>query len=107
MRKTRAFEKVNVDDVAAKRAGMGMPIRTHGLDVGQPGRYYNSHAEKQAELINPDGLHTVSRETCDDCVDFFGRLATHDNQVKRDADPNGLNVFHPGGKREVLPYEDD
>ncbi|MFF3845016.1 LamG-like jellyroll fold domain-containing protein [Streptomyces sp. NPDC002328] len=105
MRKTKAFEKVNVAAVAAKRLAMGMPIRTHNLDLGVPGRYFDSHAEKQAEVINPGGLHVVSREMCDDCTDFFSRLAGHDNQVKQVADPEGLKVFHPDGRRDVLPYD--
>lgn len=105
MRKTKAFEKVNVADVAAKRTEMGMPIRKHNMDLGEPGRYFNSHAEKQAEIVNPGGLHKVSREMCDDCVDFFSRIANHDKQVKRVADPNGLNNLD--GRREVLPYGGD
>ncbi|MFF8510855.1 LamG-like jellyroll fold domain-containing protein [Streptomyces sp. NPDC015492] len=104
-RKPKSFTQVNVADVAAKRLEIGMPIRKHGLDNGEPGRYFNSHAEKQAEIMNPGGSHMVSRPMCDDCVDFFSRLAKHDGQVKTVSDPDGVNVFNTDGKRSVLPHK--
>ncbi|MFC8957783.1 RHS repeat-associated core domain-containing protein [Streptomyces sp. NPDC057101] len=106
-RKPKSFTQVNVADVAAKLLEMGMPTRKHGLDNGEPGRYYNSHAEKQAEIMNPGGSHMVSRPMCDDCVDFFSRLAKHDGQTRRVSDPDGVNVFNPDGTRSVLPHKNE
>lgn len=106
-KKPKAFTQVSIANVAAVRNNMGMPIRTHGLDNGTPGQYYNSHAEKQAEVANPSSFIKVSRAMCDDCVDFFSRKAVHDQQTKRVSDPNGVNVFRPNGTREVLPHSDD
>lgn len=103
-RKPKVFTQVDIGDVAAARQQMGMPVRTHGLDNGTPGQYFNSHAEKQAEVANPGSDIAVSRPMCDDCLDFFSRKAAYDNQEKRVLDPKGMNIFLPSGARRLKPH---
>jgi len=60
-----------------------------------PGAYNLSHAEKQAYVLNPNGLITVTRPVCPDCTEFFMRAAQSTGQQIVVVGPEGANIYGP------------
>lgn len=59
------------------------------------GAYNLSHAEKQAYVLNPSGLITVTRPVCADCTEFFMRAAQTTGQQITVVGPEGANFYGP------------
>jgi len=69
------------------------------LDNGVPGQEKASHAEKVAAIENPGKPLAVDRVMCDDCFDFFQKLARARNTILVVLEPGQSWVFRPDGAR--------
>ncbi|WP_282205905.1 LamG-like jellyroll fold domain-containing protein [Kitasatospora fiedleri] len=79
------------DDMGAERTPAG--FRDHGVD----GQYFASHAERQAAVGRPNEPIEVDRDMCDDCIDWFKKLAQHRGVPQKVTDPSGINHFDVNG----------
>jgi hypothetical protein len=78
------------------------PRRAGFFDQGIPGQYASSHAEKQANMMNPGQPIGVSRAMCGDCINYFISSAQASGQFLVVADPNVVRVFKAdGGEPEI------
>ena len=98
-RRRRGFQKPNVNDVFNKQKEIGHPKKPHNRDNGVFGRYNASHAERQEAVTAVEPAIGVSRRLCEDCHDFFIRLAQHEGREWYVTDPGGTSVFRPDGTR--------
>lgn len=66
--------------------------RDHGVE----GQANASHAEKQLSIIsdNPIG---ISSPMCDDCKNYFKKLAISEGDTYVIADPDGVRIFSLDG----------
>lgn len=85
---------------------MGYPLKNGGaFDQGTLGKYYASHAERQAEFLNPTpgvGVR-VDKPMCTDCQGYFQALAQHRGYPIVVSDPDNHRVFNPNGTVTTTP----
>jgi hypothetical protein len=69
----------------------------------ESGKYYTSHAEKQASVIAPSTSIGVSKSVCEeDCYPYLHALAQVRKQNIAVADPDGVWVFYSNGSVKFL-----
>jgi hypothetical protein len=71
------------------------------LDNGIEGSFYACHAEKQLSLLTDKPIG-VSKEMCQNCIEFFQKHAKHLGQAKIITDPKVTRIFHPNGKITII-----
>lgn len=64
---------------------------------GFPGKFNCSHSEKKILTQMPNEIIGVSKEMCDDCIEFCMKQAQYTQKVVIVADPLGIHVFSPNG----------
>jgi hypothetical protein len=89
------------DEVMEKAEEIGHELRSHPFDRGVDGRYFASHAEKQAALTSRN--IAVSKIMCADCQEYFRRLAIYSGDEYTVLDPKALRVFNPDGTVSFTP----
>ncbi len=93
------FSRVDPAKTLAYEQEMGHPIVSGGaLDQGVPGRYFASHAGRQAAMLHPNAPVGVSSAMCAQCVSWFSQQATFLGHPQFVADPFVLREFRPGGQ---------
>jgi hypothetical protein len=75
----------------------------HVKDGGFPGKFDASHAEKQLAATRGSTPIAVSREMCDDCIEFFKKLAQYRKECQVVADPRWVRVFRSDGYIVEIP----
>ena len=98
-RRPKHFQKPNVREVFELQEKIGHPRLSHFRDNGVEGRYLASHAERQEAVTAVEPAIGVSKRLCEDCHDFFIRLAQHEGREWYVTDPGGTSVFRPDGTR--------
>ena len=83
---------------------MGFPLKNGGaFDQGTLGKYFASHAERQAAFLNPNLPVRVDKEMCQDCQNYFQALAQHTGQAFTVHDPVFTRIFEPDGSVHMTP----
>jgi RHS repeat-associated protein len=83
---------------------MGYPLKNGGaFDQGTLGKYYASHAERQAAYLNPHEPVRVDKPMCQDCQGYFQALAQHTGQPYTVHDPVVTRIFGPDGSVNETP----
>jgi len=91
-------------DVINKSGEIGHTLRPAGAaDNGISGQFNASHAEKQLSLLSNKPIG-VSSAMCDDCIEYFRKLAMHLNVEKIVCDPNKIRIFNPNGTITEILY---
>ncbi|MCX4745890.1 hypothetical protein OG455_10185 [Kitasatospora sp. NBC_01287] len=104
------FDRATLEQVLQIQDEMGINRTQNGFldNEAGSGSYYLSHAEKQASTLNPDDPISVSREMCDNCIDWFAERSRMPGQTIYVTDPDAINVFQPDGmpdrSRPWRPY---
>lgn len=98
-RRPNHFQKPNIREVFEMQKKIGHPRLPHFRDNGVKGRYLASHAERQEAVTAVEPAIGVSKRLCEDCHDFFIRLAQHEGREWYVTDPGGTSVFRPDGTR--------
>src|SRR5437588_8851658 len=90
-----------------RRCNMATPLtperREMGPDwrdgnIGPPGAYNATHAEKQLVLLRPDDPIGIAKKICDDCLQFLRFDAKYNQTQRVTTDPDfGTLVFQPDG----------
>ncbi len=93
------FERATTDQVRELAHDLNEYEFTNGgaSDQGEVGRYYASHAEKQAAVLSPNKPIGVSKPMCLDCRKFFRELAKEKDKIQIVADPEKTRIFKPDG----------
>lgn len=98
------FSRVTPEEIRAYSAKIGHNLEpTKGLDVnpftqkGFAGKYNASHAEKQMTILSPNKPIGVSKEMCDDCIQFFSKQAQYTGKTQVVTDPEVTRIFMPDG----------
>jgi hypothetical protein len=101
-----AFTSVNPLDILEYSKKIGHPIIGQGaLDHGVPGRYYASHAERQAALLNSGLIEVHPNPMCSDCVAWFQAHAKYTKKQWVVRDPVNINIFYPDGSLKQIPVK--
>ena len=99
------FTNVSPEDVMDKAQEIGHQLRNSGgADQGIPGQYYASHAEKKLAILSDEPIG-VSMPMCDECQQYFSKLAVEDNRTIYVADPEQVRVFNPDGSVTTHPND--
>lgn len=98
------FVRATPEQVLQIQGAMGILRTPNGFldNSAGAGAYYLSHAEKQASTLIPGNPISVSREMCDNCIDWFMARAGSLGHSIYVSDPDVINVFHPNGGWEVF-----
>ena len=99
-RRPSHFQKPNVREVFEMQEKIGHPRLPHFRDNGVKGRYLASHAERQEAVTAVEPAIGVSKRLCEDCHDFFIRLAQHEGREWYVTDPGG-DVSVPPGRHQA------
>lgn len=90
-------------EVMARARNIGYQLPTHGRDQKVKGRYFASHAEKQAYEVAPDkpiGIHPYPM--CNNCQEYFRYLAQQSTKPQVVADFKATRVFYSDGTVAVV-----
>jgi RHS repeat-associated protein len=83
---------------------MGHPLKNGGaFDQGTLGKYYASHAERQAEFLNPGQTVRVDKPMCTDCQGYFQAVAQHRGHDITVHDPVMSRIFGADGSVNETP----
>ncbi|WP_236796193.1 RHS repeat-associated core domain-containing protein [Amycolatopsis sp. GM8] len=95
--------RADPQDVLDLQQEIGHPAKRAGaMDQGVPGKYFASHAERQAAVLDPGAPIRINLPMCPDCQDFFKALAAHRQQTQIVTEPGGITrTFHPDGSMTV------
>lgn len=95
--------RADPQDVLDLQQEIGHPVRRAGaMDQGVPGKYFASHAERQAAVLDPNAPVNISLPMCSDCQEFFKSLAAHRQQTQIVTEPGGITRrFHPDGSMTI------
>jgi RHS repeat-associated protein len=95
--------RADPQDVLDLQDDIGHPVRRAGaMDQGVPGKYFASHAERQAAVLDPGAPININLPMCADCQEFFKKLAAHRGQTQVVTEPGGATrTFHPDGSMTV------
>jgi hypothetical protein len=100
---SRAFTRVSTNVTAGLRNMFGMAAKGSGNDLGVNGRYFDSHAERQAYALNPGSPIIVTRDPCAECQQFFSYASVYNQESYVISSPSGRWAFHPTGDMEFIP----
>jgi len=91
-------------DVLQLQQQIGHPIKPNSfLDNGVPGQHYASHAERQAAVIDPNAPVNIDLPQCQDCQEFYQKLAQYRGQAQVVTGPDGTRTFLPDGSVHFDP----
>lgn len=100
----QGISSVDPQQIIALEQQMGHPLKNGGaFDQGTLGKYYASHAERQAEYLNPGTPIRVDKPMCNDCQSYFQALAQHRGQPILVSDPDTHRIFNPDGTVDSQP----
>lgn len=102
-RRKRGFQEPNIDRVLEMQEKIGHPRNSHNLDNGVLGRFYACHAERQLSITAKIPAIGVSKNVCNDCQEYFSRLAQYQGRDWYVADPSWTWIFHSDGAVTKLP----
>jgi hypothetical protein len=104
--KPEGYTSVTPEEVLEHQKKIGHPTKRAGaMDQGKPGRYYASHAERQAALARQNAINVeVSSPMCSDCINYFQKQAMYVNRPIAVVDPKVTRVFYPDGEILVFPH---
>ncbi|WP_299050652.1 hypothetical protein [uncultured Actinomyces sp.] len=102
-RRKRGFQEPNIDKVLEMQEKIGHPRNSHNLDNGVLGRFYACHAERQLSITAKIPAIGVSKNVCNDCQEYFSRLAQYQGRDWYVADPSWTWIFHSDGAVTKLP----
>lgn len=93
--------------VMTRARKIGYQLPHHGRDQKVKGRYFASHAEKQAYEVAPDkpiGIHPYPM--CNNCQEYFRYLAQQSKKPQVVADSGATRVFYSDGTVAVVGSDD-
>jgi hypothetical protein len=101
------FSHAAPEQVAAQSKKMGHNLASAGGNDqvklgGFKGKYQASHAEKQLSMLCPDEPIGVSKPMCNDCQNYFSKLARDRGKPQVVADPEVTRIFRPDGSVGVV-----
>lgn len=95
----KEFTHVSLDTMFdyCKKIGHELPPKTPScFDNGIEGSFYACHAEKQLSLLTDKPIG-ITKDMCDNCIEYFSKHAIHTKQVKITTDPTKTRIFFPNG----------
>ncbi|MBO0799474.1 MAG: type IV secretion protein Rhs, partial [Blastocatellia bacterium] len=92
------FTQIDPQEILDLQEEMGFPAKRSGaMDQGKDGKYFASHAERQASVLCPDQPIEVSDDMCPNCHGYFQALANYRGVDQQVTDPRGTHNFYPQG----------